>query len=95
VAELELLKEILRLCETYGLRAHHCHDSRKCHGRGFPDIIIVGKQRVLFAELKVTGNRSTSQCEWGWSLIAAGADYVVWHPIDLLSGKIEAELSIL
>lgn len=96
MTEQELLAEVLSLCHEYGLLAHHCRDSRKCVGRGMPDLVIVGTSRTLFAELKSGGGDLTSmQVEWKWRLVASGCHWVCWSPKHLISGVIESVLADL
>lgn len=56
---------------------------------GFPDLVLVRKDRVVFAELKRKGVRKVSpeQQKWARALIGVeaenpGVTYVVWNPID-------------
>jgi hypothetical protein len=89
--EVELDRRVRDLQRVYGLLGFHCADSRGSVA-GFPDWVIVGRA-VLFRELKSThGELTTAQRNWGFALIHAGADYSVWRPADLLSGRIEREL---
>ena len=92
MTESDLLAEVLRLCEQYGLHSHHCYDSRKCAGSGVPDLLICGTE-VIHVELKDDwGTLSPEQVAWKWSLVAAGARHLVWRPAQLHSGVIESTL---
>ena len=96
MSEAELLAEVLRLADLYGLMSFHLYDSRKATGTGYPDLTLVGHQGVIWAELKdVAGTLSPAQVSWRYSLIAAGQRCLVWRPSDLESGLIESELSAL
>lgn len=65
-------------------------------GAGFPDLVIVGPGGVLFRELKTErGQLGPEQTLWGEALTAGGADWGVWRPGDMRSGRIESELSEL
>jgi len=87
--EAELLQEVLDLCEELNVLAFHSTDSRRDVGRGFPDLVCVGKNGVLFLELKApTGVRRPDQVTWGYRLIAADAHYGTVKPRDLESGYI-------
>lgn len=90
----ELVHAVTGLADNLGFPWHYCRDSRHCDGRGFPDLCIVGRLDVLFAELKPTtfDTRSPAQTTWGYALLAAGAKYVLWHGNDLLSGEIARRL---
>jgi len=80
--EAEFQDHVERMCAERGLLIHHCTDARKCHGRGWPDPIIVSAcgNGIIYAELKLWGDRSPDQTAWGWSLLANGADYKLWNP---------------
>ena len=60
--------------------------------RGWPDWTILGT-RILHRELKTErGKVSDEQEDVGRRIRAAGGDWDVWRPRDLLSGRIVAEL---
>jgi|SRR6185437_5833193 len=96
MSEAELLKEVLKLCEKYRLYHFHSGDSRRDLGtRGFPDLVIVGRQ-LLFAELKTNyGKTSTHQNSWRWKIQLAGVKWVKWTPYDLEDKTIETVLASL
>lgn len=53
-------------------------------GRGFPDIVAVRKERVVWAELKTaTGRLTDQQKEWLDDLLAANQEVYLWRPSDL------------
>jgi hypothetical protein len=60
--------------------------------KGFPDLMIVGRS-IIFRELKrELGKLDPEQESWrGW-LLNTGADWAVWRPSDIRSGRVEAEL---
>lgn len=61
--------------------------------KGFPDLLIVTRFRIMFRELKKElGKLTPEQEEWRDRLIQSGGDYDVWRPSDLRSGRIEREL---
>jgi len=92
VKEEELLADVRELIAEHRLLGYHTHDSRRSE-RGFPDLVICGR-RVLFRELKTTeGTMSGPQARWKWRLLATGADWGIWTPEDLASGRIERELT--
>jgi hypothetical protein len=93
--EAELRRAIIGddgLCRRLGLDWHYCNDSRLCQGRrGFPDLVIAGRTRVLVWELKAElGIVTPDQVLW---LMALGGE--VRRPSDLRSGRIERELTAL
>jgi hypothetical protein len=62
---------------------------------GFPDWVIVGRA-VLYRELKSPfGELTRAQRDWGFALQHAGADWAVWRPVDLASGRIAGELAAI
>jgi hypothetical protein len=82
VREDQFQTKILELCNWYRLLVYHTYDSRRSNP-GFPDLVIVGKTRVIFAELKsTTGKVSMVQQEWHDKLNAAGAEAYIWRPED-------------
>ena len=92
MTEADLLQEVIARVQRYGLLSFHDHDSRR-NPAGFPDLVIVGR-RLLFRELKsAAGQLSVRQNDWRFGLVRAGADWSVWRPSDLASGRIERELA--
>jgi hypothetical protein len=93
----ELLERIRALAAEVGLRIHHGQDSRKdLTDPGFPDVVLAGGELVLFRELKPDGRApKADQVAWKWSLLASGADWAVWTPADWVSGRIEAEMTLV
>ena len=91
MSEDELLAAVLELARWLGWRTYHTHDSRRSNP-GFPDLVIVRDDRLLFVELKSTKGRLTAeQTEW---LKALGyvASVATWRPADWTSGEIERVL---
>ena len=82
------------LCARLGVRWYHAYDSRRSVP-GWPDLVLVGHS-IMFRELKsATGTLRPEQREWRDELRAAGANWAIWRPADLASGRIEAELRTL
>lgn len=80
--ETQFQNKVIDLCRWYRLLYYHTHDSRRSQP-GFPDLVIVGKHKVIFAELKsATGKVSMAQQEWIEKLNHAGAEAYVWRPQD-------------
>lgn len=76
-------------------RRYHTFDSRRST-YGFPDLVLVRRPRLIFAELKTeTGRLTRDQQDWLEDLDACGpAETYVWRPSDrfemdriLLAGK--------
>lgn len=62
-------------------------------GAGFPDLVLVHDEHVLFRELKTAKGRvSVAQMHWLDALELAGADVGVWRPGDW--PEIEATLVV-
>lgn len=92
MTEAQLEREVRRLLKERGLYGYHTHDSRGSES-GWPDWVIVGR-RILYRELKSTdGQLSPAQSRWRNLLVAAGSDWAVWRPADLVSGRIATELA--
>ena len=80
LSEGEFQSSILDLVRALGLQAYHTHDSRRSQ-KGFPDLVIVGSNGVLYRELKtMTGVVTEEQKYWLSILQAAGADVAIWRP---------------
>jgi hypothetical protein len=91
MTEAELLKEVMGLCKVIGLLTHHCGDSRRCQGMpGLPDLVIVGKQGFIWAELKDDDEPTTPEQDlWLWTLAKAGMPWYIWRPEQWRDGTIE------
>lgn len=82
MTEAQFQRRIMDYCQLRGLLLFHDTDSRK-NNPGFPDLVIVGPNRVLFRELKTqTGRISPKQEGWLLALQHAGQDATVWRPSD-------------
>lgn len=83
------------MCRRLLLCCYHPHNSRR-DSAGFPDLVAAGQGGVIFRELKSAGGDTTAEQDlWGWTLTRAGADWGIWRPADLASGRIERELSAI
>lgn len=92
MSEADLESAVRDLLKVHGLWGYHVRDSRRS-APGWPDWVIVGG-RILFRELKAQhGRLSSEQRRVGYLLQAAGADWAVWRPSDLLDGTIVGELA--
>jgi hypothetical protein len=94
LTEAELTGEILSLAGELGVLAHHCPDSRRCHGpKGFPDLVLAGTRGTVFAELKNDYSDTTADQEWWrWHLVKSGQHWRLWRPADLANGTIRSTL---
>lgn len=94
MTEAQLQTAIIKMCNDRGLVWIHAPDPRRV-GKGWVDLVILGKG-PLFVELKSSnGRRSRSQIAMAESLLLAGLPYRLWRPADLGSGVIENELNEL
>jgi hypothetical protein len=92
-SEKEFQKLVIELARTLGWTVAHFHtikDARRgwvtpaaADGAGFVDLVLAGRDQILFRELKTrTGRLSVDQQAWGEILTRNGADYGVWRPAD-------------
>lgn len=105
MTEDDMLTAVLDLARLRGLHVAHFRPAKtergwrtavQADGKGYPDLTIVGPGGVLFRELKSDrGQLSAEQVTWSARLKSAGADFAVWRPVDLRSGRIEKELRAL
>jgi hypothetical protein len=78
---------VLGYAKLMGWLGYHTHDSRNS-AKGFPDLVLVRRGRLVFAELKaLTGRVKPEQQEWLEALgHVAGENTVVevhlWRPSD-------------
>lgn len=101
MTEDELKGAVMHLAKLLGLYVHHCRPAKTDKGwrtpiegdSGFPDLVICGKNGVLYRELKsARGKPSLPQQLWMDRLFAAGADVGLWRPADLRDGRVETAL---
>jgi hypothetical protein len=95
MTEAQLQSAVRKMCADLRLAVEHVEDSLL--GRtwlaGMPDLQIFGT-RILYRELKNSGNSlSPKQRKVRAIIEAAGGDYGIWRPMDLLSGRIATELT--
>jgi hypothetical protein len=91
VSERQFMEWVISTAHRNGWLCHHVHDSRKEEwgtDAGFPDLVLARNGRVIFAELKVSGGRTTpSQREWMYALAPeagneGGVSVALWRPTD-------------
>jgi hypothetical protein len=88
VTESEFQALVLDMANLFGWRSYHTHDSRRS-AAGFPDLVLVRRERLIFAELKTERGRvGDAQSEWLDALDAIpGIEVYLWRPSD--TGRIE------
>ena len=83
IDEGEFQWAVEKAAKELGWMVYHTHDSRGS-AKGFPDLVLVRKKSVIFAELKTeTGKLTPAQKRWIAALMAAGQQTYVWRPSDL------------
>jgi hypothetical protein len=101
MSEAELLANVTEAAERFGWLWHHTSDSRRTHGRGFPDLVLLrlaqqvgGVGECLVVELKTEiGRTSTEQNVWLHHFERADIETYVWRPTDWIDGTIIARLA--
>lgn len=97
MTEAELQANVIDLAHVYGWLICHQRPALTTSGyrtaiqgdRGFPDVVMAKRGRVLLAELKSqTGRLTAEQQTW---VTASGA--YVWRPMSWLNGDIHRVLS--
>jgi hypothetical protein len=94
LTEAEYLGQVYELAGKAGVLVHHCEDSRRCHGKGFPDLVLIGAHGLLLREVKASpGDRPRpEQTGLLWLLKASGQDARIWNYDDLKSGTVAYEI---
>lgn len=84
ITENELQGFVTTLARLHGWLVYHTYDSRRSEA-GFPDLTMVRKDRVIFAELKSERGKVTqAQQTWLDALTGSGTvEVYVWRPSDL------------
>lgn len=95
MAEATLKAEVLKLARSHGWKVQHLsHEPRHAYrlgGRGFPDLVLARRGRVLFRELKREQEPlDPEQVAWAAELLDA---FAVWRPSHLRLGIIHGELA--
>lgn len=98
ITEKELQQAVVELAQYFRWKTYHTFDSRRSDP-GFPDLVMVRNDRMIFAELKSsTGRVSTAQTDWlaaieiVESCTAGLVRCFVWRPEDWATGEIERVL---
>ena len=93
--EAQLQNHVIQMATALGWDYYHTHDSRRSPG-GFPDLVLIHQRKriCLVRELKTERGRFRSRQEdWLEGLHAAGVDAAVWRPSDVVSQRVQRELS--
>lgn len=89
--EYEFTKQVLKLAKLYGWRTAHFRPGMMTNGRwitavsgdgkGFPDLVLVRAERIIFAELKTDdGEMSVEQIDWMVDLYHTRVEVMLWTP---------------
>jgi hypothetical protein len=82
VTEKQFMAAVIEMAQMLGWLVYHTHDSRRSEA-GFPDIVAVRRDRVIFIESKTErGRLSKEQERWLSALGLAGAEVHCWRPSD-------------
>lgn len=83
VTEEDFLGHVTQLAHVFGWLPYHTRDSRRS-AAGFPDLVLVRGDRLIFAELKtITGKVSNAQETWIARLRETPVEVYVWRPNDI------------
>lgn len=97
ITENEWQSTVMNLATLLGWRSYHAPENRPVVGRngsryvqnvraGFPDLVLVRDDRLIFAELKrETGKLGPGQQEWLDAVRRVpGVESYLWRPSDLM-----------
>lgn len=80
ISEADFQAKVIAKAKGNGWEYYHTHDSRRSP-EGFPDLVLVRGQSLMFVELKKEkGTVSPEQEKWLKLLAATGAIACVWRP---------------
>lgn len=94
VTEFEFMKQVLQLAKLHGWRTAHFRPGISQSGRwitavsgdgvGFPDLVLVRREHIMFIELKrdMDCDMSDAQTAWMMALLEAKIECAVWTPDD-------------
>jgi hypothetical protein len=81
-SERSFQQQVTDAARALGWKAYHAWSS-KHSAAGFPDLVLVKRPRVVFAELKRDGEDPTpDQQVWLDELAACGLETYCWHPAE-------------
>ncbi|MDD5338459.1 MAG: VRR-NUC domain-containing protein [Dehalococcoidales bacterium] len=97
VTEADFQATVIKLAQYLGWKVAHFRGVRVLRangniryqtpvqgdGKGFPDLVLVRRARIIYAELKSeSGKLSPEQQEWLKALAAAGGEVYIWRLSD-------------
>jgi len=90
ITESDFTKQVIDLARLYHWKVAHFRAAMTKHGwrtpvqadgKGFPDLVLVRKNRLIFAELKSEkGKMSHEQIEWACALRDSLGEVHDWRP---------------
>lgn len=93
ITESQFQAQVIELARLLGWRSAHFRPALTARGwrtpvqgdgAGFPDTVLVRRDRLVIAELKsAAGKVSSEQTAWLAALEAAGCETFLWRPTDL------------
>ena len=102
MTEAELQDAIADMARTFGWMVAHARPARtnrgwrtpwQYDGKGFPDLTMVRRERLIFAELKAARGRvAPEQHTWLSCLRRTYAEVYVWTPEHWLDGVVDEVL---
>lgn len=92
-SEAQFRGVIVSDCTRLGLTVNYHKIDRASSVKGWPDLEIVGPGGIMHRELKrMNGTLSPNQRRISVILKQAGANWMVWRPVDWYEGTIERQL---
>jgi hypothetical protein len=93
--ESELQGNVIEMCRLLGYPVFQVLNSRGM-SPGWPDLVILGRTRILYREIKSeTGSLTPEQRRIGQAIQSAGGDWAVWRPRDLVTRAIQDQLRLI
>ena len=81
-SERSFMGQVVAYARLMGWRCYHTYDSRRSDA-GFPDLVLVRRPRVIFAELKSDrGKLTDDQRAWLEALDGCSVERYIWRPSD-------------
>lgn len=77
--------DVEKHAKTFGWLCYHTYNSRRSE-KGFPDLVMVRDNRVVYTELKTNdpaSKPSVEQIKWLNALDEAGCEVYLWRPANL------------
>lgn len=82
MTEAQWMAQVVKYAKLMHWRVYHTYRSDRSEA-GFPDLVLVRRPRVVFAELKAQRTPVTgAQRDWLADLRACGQETYLWRPSD-------------